>query len=63
MVNMVWPCLLCLSVLLLLLLLLQLARMLKRPFISWVSQRLWAFDSRCSLFMHAAPDLIGTRFR
>jgi hypothetical protein len=44
-------------------LLLQLARMLKRPFISWVSQRLWAFDSRCSLFMHAAPDLIGTRFR
>ncbi|KAF6262463.1 hypothetical protein COO60DRAFT_628176 [Scenedesmus sp. NREL 46B-D3] len=41
----------------------RLARMLKRPFISWVSQRLWAFDSRCSLFMHAAPGLTGTRFR
>ncbi|WIA22303.1 hypothetical protein OEZ85_004619 [Tetradesmus obliquus] len=41
----------------------RLARMLKRPFISWVSQRLWAFDSRCSLFMHAAHDLTGTRFR
>lgn len=40
----------------------QLGRMIKRPFISWVSQRLWAFNSRCSLYIEAPPPrLIGTR--
>eukprot|EP00775_Hariotina_reticulata_P003585 gene3585-3850_t len=42
----------------------RLARMVKRPFISWVSQRLWAFNSRCSLYIEAVPpELSGTRFR
>lgn len=37
--------------------------MVKRPFISWVSQRLMAFDSRYSLFLQPAQDLVGRPFR
>jgi hypothetical protein len=38
---------------------LQLAGMVKRPFVSWVTQRIWAFDSRCSVFLHPGKNHAG----
>lgn len=38
---------------------LQVAAMVKRPFVSWVTQRIWDFDSKCCICMHPAQDHVG----
>lgn len=37
----------------------QVAAMVKRPFVSWVTQRIWDFDSKCCISMHGAKDHVG----
>lgn len=41
---------------------LQLAKMVKRPVISIISQQLFNFENGVSLYIHCYPHLVGTRF-
>lgn len=41
---------------------LQLAKMIKRPVISIISQQLFNFENGVSMFVHYYPHLVGYRF-
>jgi hypothetical protein len=40
----------------------QLAKMVKRPVISIVSQQLFNFENGVSMYIHSYPQLVGRRF-
>lgn len=42
--------------------LLQMAKMVKRPVISIISQQLFNFENGVTLFVHYYPHLVGSRF-
>jgi hypothetical protein len=37
------------------------AKMIKRPFVSWVSQRVWNFDNNPTEYVQHYPELAGCR--
>jgi hypothetical protein len=39
----------------------QLSKMVKRPFVSWVTQRVWNFDNDPTCYIMYYPQLLGCR--